>query len=124
MKPRIPAKILKQLKDALGSNLAYRINDHALDAAGRAAKHVELTAVAARFKDANERMEARRRELLSDPIYRELQASVTELRKARDELAGYMHARKYSVGACSGMFFHVKADGDTWGEVLEKLRAK
>lgn len=86
----------------------------------REAAKAQCPALHAASKAAQEAVEARRLELLSDPQYQELKAAA----KAASEKANRVsytahHHYKITVGNSNGMFFHIKAQGDSWEDVIE-----
>jgi hypothetical protein len=115
---RVPTKKLVAL---LGKNVAWRISKTALPPEERAALSEKLPALRDLKKSAEERMNARRAELLKDAEYQRLVAEYKAAREASEQAASKTHHRPICVGTSSGMFFMVKAEGDTWAEVIAKL---
>ncbi len=115
---RVPVKTLVKL---LGKNAAWRVSKTALPPEEREilkAKLPELRGLAAM---AEERMNARRKELLQDPEYLRLLEAHKFARDASQQAAGRVHHRPICVGISNNLFFTVKAEGDTWPEVVGKL---
>src|SRR6516162_5240773 len=116
---------IKKLSKMLGKGFGYRVNTKAQMREEREAIRTELkTAVEARDR-LGKLADDRRNELLrNDQDYQEKYAAHKEARKKVSELNGRAYSNKISVGISSGMFFFVKAEGDNWEEVIEKLQAK
>lgn len=114
------AQAVAQLRKALGSKFAYRLDPKAptaeeredIRAAWQAAKAVADEAVAAR--------KARHEELMADPLYRELAAKAKAAQDAADKARSGLYRHRVTVGTVSSMFFSVKAEGDNWAEVVSK----
>lgn len=122
---KVPTRRLQKL---LGNKAAWRVNPKAPDAAGRAAAAAVAEDLANDAKSALDAMNARREELLkADAAYQTLRADYDAAKKARDDNSGRRHWYPISVGTISGVagmdFFHVKAEGDTWDEVIKKLES-
>jgi methyl coenzyme M reductase subunit C-like uncharacterized protein (methanogenesis marker protein 7) len=116
---------LKIIQKLMGNpkGFGYRVDSKALDAEHRAAAKVELEILTAIQKDATDRMEERKRHLLQDPTYVELVEKAKAVRKHVDEVRGEVYARKITVGISNSLWFSVKADGDSWEEIIKKLSA-
>jgi len=116
---------LKIVQKLLGNpkGFGYRVDSRALDAEHRAAAQVELKTLEAIQKDAVDRMEERKRHLLQDPTYVELVGKAKAIRKRANEVRGEVYARKIAVGISNSLWFSVKADGDSWEEIIKKLSA-
>lgn len=114
---------LKKLRGLLGKKLGYRIDSKAPSPEERAAAKAELpTAIEERNK-AKELRDTRYQTLLAgDTEYQSLFAAHKAARDRTDRLSGIIHRHKITVGTDEGFFFHVKAEGDSWEEVLAKLQ--
>jgi len=113
-----------KLRAILGRDLAYRINPKVPVGEQREANLQCRIALTEDLRVAKEAAEARRREILADPEYQRLQGRVEELRRERDSLYSADHHR-IEVGTSSDVgglgFFHIRASGDNWAEVVAKL---
>ena len=116
------AVALKKLRKLLGDKLGYRVNDNAPTHEQREAARAELKARQGAYDLLKEMREARYQAVLaSDAEYQRLKTSCAEMRKHREELAGISSHYKITVGTSGSMFFTVKAEGDSWEEVIEKV---
>jgi hypothetical protein len=113
---------LAKLRKILGKNLGYRVSAKAPTVEEREAAQVQLPAARAERDQLKDQRRARCNAILAgDQEYQALVAA----HKAAEERVGklFSDARHYkiTVGICNDMFFHQKAEGDSWEEVLEKL---
>lgn len=115
---------LKKLVKLLGSRAAYRKDKGAPGAAGRAVASAEFQRLRPLVEAAKAARDARYRELLQDPKYRELVAEHDALRKELQEAGSQSRRYAITAGKDMGLFFSVAAEGDTWPEVLEQLEKK
>lgn len=114
---------LNKLKKILGKNLGYRVDANAPSKDERAAAQAELIATHDRFEKLKEQREARFQAVLAaDQEYQRLKAECTAERDRREKLAAISRQYKFTVGTTSSMFFMVKAEGDSWEEILTKLK--
>ena len=110
---------LKKLGKLLGKSMGYRVDPKAPDAEEREEAGVELKAVVEARTEAQLKMDARRREILAaDAEYQALKASYDETRKRAERLQGMTNYYRFTVGVSNGMFFMIKAQGDSWEEVI------
>jgi PHD/YefM family antitoxin component YafN of YafNO toxin-antitoxin module len=113
---------IKKLTRLLGKRLAWRVNPKAYTPEEREAAKAAFPAAAAERKRLTEQREARYQAILAaDAEYQSLREQEREARKRAEHLSGVMMSRKISVGLDTGLFFHVKAEGDSWEEVIGKL---
>ena len=116
---------LKKLQKLLGKDLGYRVNDKAPNAEKRAEAQRALDALLPLRDAARDARDKRYRLILdSDVEYQRLSEEARRLRKEADELSGLTRWFKITVGVSRGMFFEIKAEGDSWEEILEKLGGK
>jgi len=116
---------IKKLGKMLGKSLGYRVDPRAPTSEERDRAREEAKTLNAEFKAAEEAEVARRSAILdADAEYQRLKAETKRLRKAKDEAWSKSMHFKITVGTSNGMFFHVKAQGDTWENVIEKLGTK
>lgn len=115
---------LKKLEKLLGKRLCWRINPKAFTPEEREAAKTAFLAAAAERKRLTELREARYQAILAaDAEYQSLREQEREARKRSEHLSGVMMSRKITVGIDNGLFFHVKAEGDSWEEVIAKIAA-
>jgi hypothetical protein len=116
---------LKKLGKLLGNRLAWRVNPKAASPDEREAAKAAFPEAAAERKRLTELREARYRAVLeADTEYQTLRAQERAARDRAEKLSGLMLCRKITVGVTNSIFFEVKAEGDSWEEVIGKLEAK
>ena len=116
---------IKKLGRLLGKNLGYRVDPKAPDQEERDAARAELQAVAAERDAIKAKRDGRHRAILeADAEYQSLQAAYSEARERAEKLLSMTHHYRFTVGTTNGMFFLVKAQGDSWREVIEKIEAE
>ena len=115
---------LKKLSRLLGKNFRYRVDPTAPDADERAEAKARLPELNARLDELGLQRNERRKALLdADAEYQRLKAEYDAASKARsDAVSCTMHYR-FTVGTLGELFFHVKAQGDSWEEVISKVKA-
>lgn len=119
------AVAIKKLGKILGKSLGYRVDPKApvqedRDEA-RAKLKVEVEKRNALDKLKSERMAAI---LKADEEYQRLKAEVEAARKTCSDLQSITMHYRFTVGTSNGMFFMVKAQGDSWEEIIAKLTEK
>ncbi len=68
-------------------------------------------------------MEARRLAILqADAEYQQLKAAHAAAKQICEDMAAISSHYRITVGTTSSLFFHVKAQGDSWEEVILKLK--
>jgi hypothetical protein len=116
---------LKKLGKLLGKSLGYRVNDNAPTREERA---VAQTALASAFVERNtlkEKRDERYRTILAtDAEYQRLRAAHLAACEYVDRLSSITRHYKITVGVSNSMFFRVKAEGDSWEEIIDKLIAQ
>ncbi len=116
---------IKKLGKILGKSLGYRVDPKAPDQEGRDEAMAKLRDARPLREALNSQMEARRRAILqADPEYQQLKASHAAAQRICEELAAITGHYRITVGTTSSMFFHVKAQGDSWEQVINKLTEK
>jgi hypothetical protein len=116
------AVAVKKLTRILGGSLAYRVDPKAPKADDRAAARAQLADAVAKRNSLQERVAARREAILkADAEYQNLLKAHEIACKHAANLSSMMRHYKFTVGTNNGMFFVVKAEGDTWEEVIGKL---
>jgi hypothetical protein len=113
---------VKKLGKLLGKSMGYRVDPKAATREEREAAQAALPAVTAECALLEQEKGARREAiLLADEEYQRLVKAHGESRRQREKLFSQIHHHKFTVGTSNGMFFHVKAQGDSWEEVIDKL---
>ena len=117
---------LAKLKKVLGKKLAYREDPSALIGDDREAAEVKRKLLRDAQHIIRDALEARRVEVLAaDAEFQRLSAQYRRTREAADKASGEAYARRIAVGTLidiAGMgAFSVKAEGDNWQEVVDKL---
>lgn len=113
---------VKKLGKLLGKKLGYRVNDKAPKRDEREAARAALTPAVEKRNALRAAREARLRAVLdADAEYQRLKAETKAANEHVDILASLTRCFKFTVGTSEGMFFLVKAEGDTWEEVIAKL---
>jgi hypothetical protein len=119
------AVAVKKLVKLLGKSLGYRINDKAPTREERAAaQEASKSAVAERNALKEKRDERYRAILAADAEYQRLHAEHKAASERVDRLWSITRHYKITVGTTTSMFFHVRAEGDSWEEVIDKLQQK
>jgi hypothetical protein len=62
--------------------------------------------------------------LAADAEYQVFKADHEAAKKLVERLGSTMRRHKITVGTSNGLFFSIKAEGDSWEDVLDKLTAK
>jgi len=116
------AVAVKKLGKLLGKGMGYRVDLKAPTADEREEVTKQLPAVRAAREQAERALDERKRTLLTaDPEYQTLLAAYRQARKHADEMFSVVHHYRFTVGTSNGMFFHIRAQGDSWEEVIEKV---
>lgn len=115
---------LARLRKVLGPKAGYRIRNDSPDADERARLTAEIPGKLAERNAAREALEARRKELLMDPLYLSLVERYRKLQHESAEMVGRNNLARITVGRVNSLFFTVAAQGETWNEVFEKLKEK
>jgi len=115
-------KIITKL---LGKGWKWEHHPNALtDKDERAAANATLKAVTEERRKTSEEMTARRQALCAaDPEYQRLCEQYRAQDGSAKRWSGLVHTHKFVVGKSNSLFFHVHAEGDSWEEVIEKLKA-
>jgi len=116
---------IKKLGKLLGKSLGYRVDPKAPDADEREEALIKLRAATATRNDLKTKMEARRSVILeADAEYRSLLDDWKAASEAANRLMSLTNHYRFTVGTSNGMFFVIKAQGDSWEEVIAKLKAE
>ncbi len=114
---------VKKLTRLLGSRLGYRVDPTAPGQDEREAARAALPAAIAERNGVKEKRDARYTAILkADAEYQALKAEYTAASQRVDKLSSVTRHFKFTVGTSNGMFFHIRAEGDTWEEVIGKLQ--
>jgi hypothetical protein len=115
---------IKKLGKVLGKSLGYRINADAPTREERAAAQEALKPAIAERNALKEKRDERYRAILAaDAEYQRLHAEHVAASKHVHRLASITCHFKITVGTSNSMFFHIKAEGDSWEEIIEKVTA-
>lgn len=116
------AVAIKKLGKLLGKSLGYRVDPTAPTREQREAAQQSLHLLTEEKKKCEEAMRARREAVLAaDEQLQSLTAAYKAAREAWDRAASMTRHHKFTVGTSNGMFFHVKAEGDSWEEVIDQV---
>jgi hypothetical protein len=120
---------IRKLHKILGKGFGYRENPKAGTREDREKAKAELKVASAERQRLNEALEARKREILGgDEEYQKTLAAYREAGKRTSALSGKVHSYRVTVGTSDRAggfgFFFIKAEGDNWEEVLEKVTSK
>ncbi len=116
---------LKKLSYLLGKKLGYRIDARAPTPDERMTAKAMLAPAIEEHNKLKERRDTRYKAILeADAEYQDLLVATRAASKRADELLSITRHYKITVGTSGGMFFHVRADGDSWEDVIDKLTTK
>lgn len=119
------AVAIKKLGKILGKSLGYRIDPKAPDQEKRDEASAKLREAIPKRGAIAKEVEARRAEVLrADEEYQRLKDDYAEAEKVCNDLFSITRHYRITVGTSNSMFFHVKAQGDTWEQVIGKLNEK
>jgi|SoiMethySBSTD1v2_1073268.scaffolds.fasta_scaffold1150281_2 hypothetical protein len=115
----------KQITKILGKKWGWHMNKGAPGAEKRQEAYLLFKKVSDRREEFGKAMQARSAELLAaDPEYQRLLAGYSLARKEAEHLSGLSRHYKITVGRDEGLFFHIKAEGDSWEEIIKKLKER
>lgn len=113
---------IRKLGKLLGKSLAFRVDPSAPDAADREEARTTLKMVGEKAEKLLKQKEARIKALIdADLEYQQIKSAHEAAKKDRDRLASRCYQYKFTVGTTNGMFFLVKAQGDSWEEIIRKV---
>lgn len=113
---------VKKLHKILGKGFGYRENPKASTSADREKAKAELKIASAERQRLGEALEGRKRAILAgDEEYQKTLAAYREAGKRTSTLSAKANSYRVTVGNSGYGFFFVKAEGDNWEEVLEKV---
>lgn len=118
------AQAIAKLSKVLGKNFGYRLDPKAKNADERAEAAARAKEVHARLKAVREAKEARCAAILAaDAQYQQLSVDARLLSNEYDAQRYITLCAPITVGTTDGLFFSVRAEGDNWSEVVEKVCA-
>ena len=116
---------LKKLERLLGKKLGWRINAKAPTAEQRAEAQTALALARKERNELLEKTEARHKVIVeADAEYQQLKTAHRAARDKVDRLGSITRHFKITVGVHTGMFFVVRAEGDSWEDVIAKITEK
>ena len=116
------AVALKKLRKLLGDQVGYRFNDKAPTRDERDIAKAELPGAIIERNKIKDQRDARYSAILAaDADYQRLKTEYDVAREHVHRLADATTQQKITVGISNSMFFHVKAEGDSWEEIIDKL---
>ena len=116
------AYALKKLGKMFGKSLCYRVDPKAPLREQRDEAQQALKPAIEERNKLREQKEARLQAILAaDAEYQRLNAACKKATEQVDRLASITRHYKMTVGTSNGLFFHVKAEGDSWEEIFAKL---
>ena len=119
------AVAIKKLGKILGKSLGYRVDPKAPDQDERNEAREELRIALVHREAFKKEREARREKILqADAEYQRLKAEHVEATQRCEKLSATMRHYRFTVGTSNSMFFSIKAQGDSWEEVITKLSEK
>ena len=102
----------------------WRYDESAPKAEQREVIRAELPGLGEAVNSAKTAMEARRAELLADPLYRKLVEDYQTVRSKRDTALSNLHHYRVTIGRDHGFAMVVMAQADNWQEAIDALKAK
>jgi hypothetical protein len=117
---------LKKIRKLLGDKMGYRISAKAPGPEARAEARLALTPAIEERNKLREQQRVRYEEILAaDAEYQRLVAATKAANEKVDKLSSTTRWFKITVGVTiGGLLFSVKAEGDSWEEVIDKLTKK
>jgi hypothetical protein len=119
------ATAIKKLGKILGKHFGYRVDPKAPDQDEREEARARLREETPKREALKKALEDRKTEILNaDAEYQRLRAEYIEAGKICAKLSSATYHYRITVGTSGDMFFSVKAQGDSWEEVISKLTEK
>jgi len=113
---------VKKLGKLLGKCFGYRVDRDAPDADEQAEAKARLPALRTAEEQAEAAMKARRKAVLAaDHEYQALVVVHRDAQATRHKASSLASRYKITVGTTSDFSFHIKAQGHSWEDVIEKL---
>jgi hypothetical protein len=114
---------IKKLTRLLGKNLGYRVDPKAPENDERMDARRKLRATRETQNELREKVRSRCNALLAaDEEYQRLKAEFNEASKTCDELSAISNHYRFTAGVMNSAFFVIKAQGDSWEEVIAKVQ--
>jgi len=114
---------IKKLTKLLGKNLGWRVDPNAPDQDERNEAREKLKVLRPQQEELREAVRKRCNALLAaDEEYQRLKAELIAASKAADELSGKTRHYRFTAGVMNSAFFVIKAQGDSWEEVIAKIQ--
>ena len=123
------AVAVKKLTAILGKKLSYRVNLEAPTSDERPTIKAQWNAAIAERDKIKAQRDARYKAILAaNQEYQALHAACKAATEEAGKLSSRLHSHRFTVGTVDdiGVFnvFHLKAEGDSWEEVIAKLTEK
>jgi len=119
------AVAIKKLGKILGKSLGYRVDPKAPDQDDRDVARAMMRNIGPKRDALRAAVEARLKAILqADAEYQRLKAELADATKAYADMAEITSYYRITVGTTSSTFFTVKAQGDSWEDVIAKLTKK
>jgi len=119
------AVAIKTLSKLLGKKFGYRVDPKASTPEQKENAKALLPSALEQRNKLKEAKEARFNAILAaDTEYQDLKAAHKAAQDSVSKLNSIMYHRKITVGLDEGFFFLIKAEGDSWEQVIEKLQKK
>lgn len=113
---------IKKLGKLLGKNLGYRVDPKAPDQDDRDEAQANLSIQRPIRDELKKQMELRLKAIIAaDEEYQRLKAEHAIVNKTCEELGSILHHYRFTVGVSNSLFFTVRAQGDSWEDVITKL---
>jgi uncharacterized protein (DUF3084 family) len=119
------ATAIRKLVKILGTNMGYRVDPMAPTQGQREEASAALRAARQERDALEEQRAARLKEILAaDAEYQRIKAEHAAAVARLEKLAAIARHYKFTVGVSNSMFFAVRAEGDSWEQVIAKLTEK
>jgi hypothetical protein len=116
---------LTKARAILGDRAQIRVDDGALAGDDRAAAIDAERLQRTETKTAEERMTARRAEVLAaDAEYQQLKRAHADSKKRLDALCGAAIRRRVTIVTDQGFFYSVKAEADNFADAIDALQRR
>ncbi len=123
------AVAIKKLGKILGKSLGYQVDPKAPDQDERDKAREKLRETAPKRDALGREKNARRDKIVNEALkadaeYQRLKSEYAEAEKICSDLSAITSHYRFTVGVSNSMFFSVRAQGDSWEEVISKLTEK
>jgi hypothetical protein len=114
---------IKKLTKLLGKNLGYRVDPKAPVQYDRDEARAKLRETSAAKEILREQVRQRCNALLAaDEEYQRLKAELNAANETWERLSAINLSYRFTAGISRGPFFVIKAQGDSWEEVIAKVQ--